>query len=643
MKIRIWMTSIILIAAIMISGLQSGKKLVMPSADSVSLKAEKGIMVSSNYVKPGFAVTQSDFLTNLPIFSYLEFNGKKLIGTGSVPMIIDINTSDTIAVFDEGETVFHLLPYDKNSFIAIIQPSGAVIRISDKQDTLTVFENKSINFAEVLNSKIHLAVENEMYVEDKGSFVKKYTANDRNISYIGMSGGRYIIGTDGNSRILSFDGKKTDILYSGKKGEVDFATIKNGVLYALVNEVSGASDNMEMFMSYLLRIENGMADTIYTADEMMLGGTERSNGIVFFKSLIPELVFYDFKNVFSCGLLNTQFIMRSGKSGQGTYIITAEPGKIYYVGGEKEEASYVSKVIDFNTPVVVNSIYPETEGKGRFYIRTGDTPAADSTWSDYMLVKPGMPENLPRARYAVIKYDFADKNGKFINASLFYRTDNREPVIDTIIAFYPRIVPDYSLNGTFDAVPVQNPDMYPEYTDNLYRTDQKIIFVKWDAHDPDNDILVYDVYLRDSYGRYPAQKGIRNNYALLFTDVFPEGQYNVEVEANDSLSNGNRMSTASKILGDVMIDNTAPVIEDAEFKMGILTFNAVDSGSFIEEAYYSINGGEFLPALPSDLLFDSNRETFDVKIDRKQNEAMLIMIYVLDAYGNMGKYRKVVK
>lgn len=643
MRARIYALLILLSSILILSGAESGKKLVKPVLKNADFTASQGMMIGNDFAGPGFEQESDNFITNLPVFSYMEFNEKRLIGTGSVPMIIDINVSDTIAVFDEGEIVFHLLPYDKKSFIAVIQPSGAVIRIGEKAETLQVFENKSVNFADVIDSRIHLAVENELYVMKDGKFSKMYTANDRNISYVTGSAGRYLIGTDGNSRILSFDGKKTNVLYSGKKGEVDFIKEKDGYIYALVNEVSGESENMEMFTSYILRIKDGIADTMYTEGQLVLGGEEKDGGVLFFKSLVPELIFFDYKKVYSCGLLNAQFIMNSGTSSKGVYLITAEPGKIYTIGKKNEKASYVSPVINFEMPVNINSIYPDTEGKGRFYIRTGDTPFPDSTWADYMLVKPGMPEMLPAARYAVIKYDFADLSGVFRSASLFYKTRNRAPVIDSITVYYPRIVPDFALNSTFDALPVENPAMYPEYTENLYRTDEKIIFATWKAYDPDNDRLTYDVYLKDSYGRYPAQKAVKSNYLLLYTDIFPEGGYNVEIIANDSLSNGTEMLSTSKVSGKLMIDNTAPVIEEAEFKMNTLKFNAIDEASFINEAYYSINGSEFRSVRPDDMLFDSNREAFSVKIEREQNETMLIMIYVLDAYGNMGKYRKVVK
>ena len=146
MRARVYAFLIILSCALMLSGAQSGKKLVRPVLKNADITASQGIMIGNEFAGPGFVLGSDNFMTNLPIFSYLEFNEKRLIGTGSVPMIIDINVSDTIAVSDEGETVFHLLPYDKKSFIAVIQPSGAVIRIGEKPETLQVFDRKSVNF-----------------------------------------------------------------------------------------------------------------------------------------------------------------------------------------------------------------------------------------------------------------------------------------------------------------------------------------------------------------------------------------------------------------------------------------------------------------------------------------------------------------
>jgi len=158
--------------------------------------------------------------------------------------------------------------------------------------------------------------------------------------------------------------------------------------------------------------------------------------------------------------------------------------------------------------------------------------------------------------------------------------------------------------------------------------DKSSIAVKWKAHDDNGDTLVYDVYYRgDGETRWKlVRSGIYDRYVNLDSDMFPDGGYRIRVVASDSPSR----AAEDALTGDATsarfeVDNTPPRIEALSVKVegGNLrvTFRAVDGFSVIDQAEYSIDGGDWQEVEPVGQISDSKTESYDFTIPIPANTA----------------------
>ena len=353
-------------------------------------------------------------------------------------------------------------------------------------------------------------------------------------------------------------------------------------------------------------------------------------------------MFFKNKSLFSCGLIKADYILSIKVLGKYAYITTGDPGRIFSIKGLYDNSEYISNVIDFGKKVFVNTVHVSAEGKGKLYFRQGDSYDADSSWTDFILLKPGMTVNSDEYRYMQYKYMYSSSEDKLKDVSIYYRTKNHAPGIDSIRVFDPRIIPDYVQTEGIFTYPVFNTSMYPEYDNNIMKTDAKVIFAIWYAGDMDNDLLEYDVFLKDRFGLYPVKKNIYENYVLIYAEGFDQGNYEIIVRAGDSLSNV-KDPLYSEMSENIFIDNTAPQINDMKFEKNTLTLRAVDESSFLDEMYYAVNGGQLMSAMPDDGIFDSNAESFTVHIEKIKNEDLFVVVYIMDQYGNIARSKKLIR
>jgi hypothetical protein len=158
--------------------------------------------------------------------------------------------------------------------------------------------------------------------------------------------------------------------------------------------------------------------------------------------------------------------------------------------------------------------------------------------------------------------------------------------------------------------------------------DKNSIAVRWKAHDDNGDTLVYDVYYRgDGETRWKlVRSGIYDRYVNLDSDMFPDGGYRIRIVASDSPTR----AAEDTLRGDATsarfeVDNMPPRIEalSAKVEGGNLrvTFRAVDGFSVIDQAEYSIDGGDWQEIEPVGQISDSKTESYDFTIPIPVNTA----------------------
>jgi len=628
-----------------LSSKETGKIISTPADKKADILAKEGMMLADSYVKPGRGIVQSSFFLNIPIYSIVKNSGDVYIGTGSTPMIINVKTGDTIVMFEDGEIVYDMENAFDGSFYAAIQPSGVIVRIlKSKTDTIYDFKGRSINFLQKTGGSVYAGVENELYKINGSKAEKIFEAQDKNITSIAEDGKNIIIGTEGKGKIIVLDSKYGSSVASFEGAEISFLCRKGGTYYAVVNRLSMPSGKSDANQSLLLKIKDGITDTILKSEDVILGAVEAEKGFYLYMSLSPSVLFYDYERIFTLGMIESDFIMRAKNLDGVVHFITAEPGRIYTVDFESAQQSFYSSVIDFGKSVVLNSVDVSSEESGKTFIRMGNTPDIDSAWTDFMIIKNETAEKFNEARYVQYKYIFKTSTDKLNNVSMYYKTINHAPEVKKIRIYTAGIVPEFALDDVSSRYPILKKKLYPEYAgENIYRTEENVVFIAWDAFDVDGDRLSYDVYLESQGERYFAGKNTQDAYVLLRTESFIDGNYNIVVEASDSADNTLNSRTGKLQSESIYIDNQSPKILEDKFELNYLYFTAVDLNSKINRAYISVNGSKYIEIEPTDEIFDSKLEYFKTEIKREKGEELSIVIFAVDQYGNIGKMRKVVK
>jgi hypothetical protein len=170
--------------------------------------------------------------------------------------------------------------------------------------------------------------------------------------------------------------------------------------------------------------------------------------------------------------------------------------------------------------------------------------------------------------------------------------------------------------------------------------------VRWNASDPNGDLLTYKVELRsesDSVWRILKDK-LLDRYFAFDTTSFPDGKYVVRVTASDSPANTPSDALTGSLESDsFVIDNTPPVITIGSLAgsgaLRAVKFTAKDALSWIDKAEYSLDGSDWIALLPDNLVTDSQELNYTLKA----KEGQVISIRVFDENDNVAAKQAVAK
>jgi hypothetical protein len=347
------------------------------------------------------------------------------------------------------------------------------------------------------------------------------------------------------------------------------------------------------------------------------------------------------------------------KAPQGAlYAATSNLGKVFVLGpGPEAEGTYESDV--FDAKIFSRWGRAEFRGTGNvdLYARSGNVDNPDRNWSPWKKIGLGSETNgetgIPAARYAQWKAVLHSGNtAPTVNSvALNYLPKNVAPEIEDITVQVGLKYQSASKStGIGLGSDTSNPsgihfDVPPASTH-----DRDSIGVKWNAHDDNDDQLVYSLYYRgDSETRWLLLKDDLTDKAFSFdASLLPDGGYTVKVVASDAPSHspGDAL-TASKESHRFEVDTTAPRIEDlsASVQAGEIHIKAraVDSFSAIKRAEFSIDAGDWKYVEPVGQLSDAKTETYDftVKLDsaagssKDESSEHVVVLRVYDRYDNM--------
>jgi WD40 repeat protein len=346
--------------------------------------------------------------------------------------------------------------------------------------------------------------------------------------------------------------------------------------------------------------------------------------------------------------------------GGGLYAASSNLGKIFFLGpGPEREGTYESDV--FDAKVFSRWGRAEFRGSGNVELlaRSGNVDNPDRNWSRWQQVDftKDSEMGVPPARYAQWKAVLHAGNSKpaLDIVTLNYLPKNVAPEIEDVsvergMRYQPLAKPaglslgtdvSGSAGGHFES-PVPSTH------------DRDSIGVKWNAHDDNDDQLVYSVYYRgDGETRWLLLKDNLTDKAYSFdASLLPDGGYTIKVVASDAPSHSpGEALTANKQSRRFEVDTTPPRVENLtailEGAQIHVRFRAEDGFSNIRRAEFSLDAGDWKYVEPIGQLSDAKIEDYDFMAapDAAKNAESehVVVVRIYDYYENMGAAKTLLK
>jgi hypothetical protein len=348
--------------------------------------------------------------------------------------------------------------------------------------------------------------------------------------------------------------------------------------------------------------------------------------------------------------------------GGGLYAASSNLGKVFVLGaGPESEGTYESDVFDAK----VFSRWGRAEFRGtgnvELFARSGNVDNPDRNWSPWKKVdfaKDG-EMGVPSARYAQWKAVLHPGGTRPVvhNVTLNYLPKNVAPEIDDVTVQigvrYQPIPKSAALSLSTDVSGSSGSHFESPVPSSR---DRDAIGVKWNAHDENDDQLVYSIYYRgDGETRWLLLKENLTDKAYSFdASLLPDGGYTLKVVASDAPSHSpGEALTAEKESRRFEVDTTPPRIDNltASVEGGQIhvRFRAGDGFSTIKRAEYSVDAGEWRYVEPVGQLSDAKAEDYDFRIapetgkDGSAANEHVVVVRVYDRYDNMGAAKTVVR
>jgi hypothetical protein len=357
------------------------------------------------------------------------------------------------------------------------------------------------------------------------------------------------------------------------------------------------------------------------------------------------------------------------------FVATANPGKVFTLGpgyatnGSFESDAFDAKIFSHWGRITWWGQNGATEGKVAFYIRSGNTSNPGQNWSAWAgpYQDPGAAEpDCPAARFVQWKAVFVDTDKglppdvSWVNVA--YQPKNVAPAVDDIAVQSPgiRVVgfPGQP-NGPGTAVPIQlryprsgSGDPFANAGDNMNQPaqievppqgfrDKGYQSVLWNAHDDNDDDLVFSVYYRGE-GEQSwrlLKDDLKQKYYSWDTTTMPDGPYYLKIVASDAPSNPpDQALSADRESDRFQVANTPPQIVNLRAGSGLLntkaSFDATTSSGAIARAEYSIDSGDWKIVFPTGLLSDSSKESYYLQLPGLPPGEHTFAVQVTDQFDN---------
>ncbi len=596
-------------------------------------------------------------------------SGDLYLGTGHNAAVYRVSPAGKIDKVFQGEQldVYALLAADDGGVIVGTSPNGRVFRVAKDGKSTELFhpDEKFIwDLAEDRQGNIICALGNTgaVYSIAKGGAVENLlTAEDSHIISLHVTGDNAILAGSGDRGILyEIKNRKVRVLFDSPLEEIKGITSDNdgNVYFAAVKSVPAPQAGKEIEIGSVYA-GNAGPDKEAVREKSILYRLSPNGGIESLWSSTEELAYavhFDRQaNAVVIGTGNAGRVYRVDRSGTFVQVCESEsaqifrivgsaaPGKGYYLianntagitlveGGMNATGTYFSEVFDARIQSRFGRLSWNVEAAApsavSFAVRLGNSDYPDRSWTNWSAPFTD-PENsnINTGGYRFLQVKIV-LNSTSPSASpllagyrVDYLTDNLKPEIGPIRVQRPN-----------DRKPV------PETT-----PPRKYLHVSWEASDPNQDRLNFTLSLRRLPGNewLPLGKELREPWLYLDCELFADGKYQLQVQADDGLDNAPAWTrNTARTSASFIIDSTAPLLSEFSIAGRSVRFKAEDQASAVTLAQYSLDGKEWVPVFPDDLVGDSRVETYRCELSNPKN-SRLLLIKLSDEFGNDKVFQK---
>lgn len=347
-------------------------------------------------------------------------------------------------------------------------------------------------------------------------------------------------------------------------------------------------------------------------------------------------------------------IVKTGDADGSLFLISSNPARIYKLGASiSDEAIYTSEVIDTGKMVQWGTLrYLSVTGTFtngvEIETRSGNIEDPNRSWSDWQALEGNRIQS-PNSRFVQYKVRMYPENPGLQRIQIFYQEQNLQPTIDEIRivpgAFGLYAPPRQSQNMNFSKVFQSNSNLgqTPRIPQLVREKEEGAMTAVWMPGDPNRDRLLFDLFVKRVGENDWIQIASDLENPIFAMDIrgLEEGYYQLKVVADDRLDNQADLAHRFEKLSDpFLIDFTSPVVSfesqevlEDRYRASIVV---EDKFGVIERAYYVLNGGHMMKAIPDDGMFDSTLERFEIELHDLKPGSYSLVFQGYDENGNIG-------
>lgn len=352
-------------------------------------------------------------------------------------------------------------------------------------------------------------------------------------------------------------------------------------------------------------------------------------------------------------------ITRLFSTGSGLLAITNNPGEIRQQESRTvTQGTYESPVHDAGSIARWGRLDWRATGKVSFSMRSGNSARPDKTWSDWSAAMEGPASTgIPSARFVQWKADLT--NGAVLDSvNLSYRPQNNPPTVKSITVVSQLAPASASSkptaatpsNAAYSITVTDTGDsgastLSGTATQNAGRVGVRQLVLSWVTEDLDGDTLSYTLSFRGEEEK--EWKLLKKNFSdATYTvdgDAFADGRYFFKVVVSDHSSNPAADAREGELISTpVRLDNTPPQVTIRRAGSEVIV-HARDVSSSLRRCEISIDAGPWTVLEAADGITDGPEETFRMQISSLPPGEHLVTVRVIDAAGNPGLAKLIVR